>query len=509
MHWSEAIARDIVAKRKEEKHVVATGITPSGAIHVGNLREIIVGDAVHTALVALGVDARLIYVADTFDPLRRRYPFLPPEYEAHVGKPISEIPDPEGCHASYADHFLQPFLESLDDLGISIEKFRADELYKAGHYAGTIKEALTGRDALARILEAVSGRKLPDDWSPFNPLCTACGRINAATVTDYALDRDEVAYLCTCGNAGVASLKGGGKLAWRVDWAARWKMLGVTIEPFGKDHASPGGSFDTGAQIAAQIFKYPAPYPIPFEHILLRLDEEGAGAKVTTKMSSSRGTNVPVHEILKAVPPEILKHVLARVWPEKHIEFNPSLPLLNLIDEYERQIAPIGRGSAGEISFRHLVTLVQIARYDFSELLTVIRRSGFTVHEQSETELAEIRKKAGYVENWLRIYAPESVKFELQGTEPRAALEQLSMPQKRALTLLAQDLGGDTKLTADAWHHRIYEVAPAANVPEAKAVFQAIYIALLGKPSGPRAGWLLASLEPSFLKERFEAAEKL
>lgn len=508
MHWSESIARDIVANRKEEKHLVATGITPSGAIHVGNLREIIVADAVHTALVKLGVDARLIYVADTFDPLRRRYPFLPPEYEAHVGKPISEIPDPEGCHASYADHFLLPFLESLDDLGILIEKFRADELYKAGHYAGTIKEALTQRAELAEILEAVSGRKLPAEWSPFNPLCAACGRINAATVTGCALDRDEVTYRCTCGNAGVASLRGGGKLAWRVDWAARWKLLGVTVEPFGKDHASPGGSFDTGAQIAARIFTYPAPYPIPFEHILLKLNDEGAGAKVFTKMSSSRGTNIPVHEILQAVPPEIVKHVLARVWPEKHIEFNPSLPLLNLIDEYERQIGGIGHGGAAGIPFRHFITLVQIARGDFTELLRVIQRSGFTVHEQSETEQAELRKKAGYVEQWLRFYAPESVKFELQPTVSVDALKDLSAAQRAALGLLARELDAGVNLTAEAWHNKIYAIATTLGI-EPKAVFEALYRALLNKPSGPRAGWLLASLEPSFLKERFEVAEAL
>ncbi|MDI6811749.1 MAG: lysine--tRNA ligase, partial [archaeon] len=89
MHWSFAIAQDIIEKRREKKHVIATGITPSGDIHVGNLREIIIGDAVHSALITMGVEAKLIYIADTFDPLRRRYSFLPQEYEAHVGKPLS------------------------------------------------------------------------------------------------------------------------------------------------------------------------------------------------------------------------------------------------------------------------------------------------------------------------------------------------------------------------------------------------------------------------------------
>jgi len=508
MHWSLAIVQDIIEKRKEQKHVVATGITPSGAIHVGNLREIIIADAVHSALLTMGVDARLIYVADSFDPLRRRYPFLPPDYEVHIGKPLSEIPDPRGCHSSYAEHYLQPFLDSLDELGIKMEIFRADELYKSGMYVDTIKDALSKKDELARIIAEVSGRELPGEWSPFNPLCEICGRINVAVVKGYDLAREEVYYACKCGHEGVASFSGGGKLAWRVDWAARWKIFGVTIEPFGKDHASPGGSFDTGTQMSARIFKYPAPYPIPFEHILLKITEEGTKAKVTTKMSSSKGTNIPVHEIIKAVPPELLKHALVRVRPDKHIEFDPALPLLNLIDEYEREVGGIGAGVAGKIPFRHLITLVQIARGDFSKLLEVIKRSGYELREQNEEELREIKKKARYVENWLQIYAPPSAKFELQQELPKEELRGLAAAQRNALKLLAQAQGEGMALSAEEWHNKIYEVAAATNT-EAKEIFKGMYMALLGKPSGPRAGWLLASLEPGFLKERFEAAAKL
>ncbi|MBN1762210.1 MAG: lysine--tRNA ligase [Methanomicrobia archaeon] len=505
MHWSLAIAQDIVSKRKEQKHVVATGITPSGAIHVGNLREIITGDAIYTSLRDMGVDARLIYIADTFDPLRRRYPFLPPEYEAHVGKPLTEIPDPEGRLPSYADHFLQPFLSSLDELGIEIEVFRADELYKAGRYVEMIKEALVRKEEVSRVIKDVSGRDLPEEWSPFNPLCEVCDRINAAVVKDYDLEKEKVYYECKCGHTGVASFTGGGKLAWRVDWAARWKIFGVTIEPFGKDHASPGGSFDTGTRLSEEIYAYPAPYPIPFEHILLKLQQgEGTTKAKVTAMSSSRGTNVPVHEIVEAVPPVILKYVISRVRPEKHIEFNPSLPLLNLVDVYEREIGSIGSGIAGTIPFRHLITLVQIARGDASELLTVIKRSGYELHEDNDEEIKEISKKARYAENWLRTYAPENVKFEVQTAISIEELNELSAAQKEALKLMALELQTGTNLNAADWHDKIYEVASIVNT-EPKEIFKAIYIALLGKPSGPRAGWLLASLDTEFLRKRFEA----
>ncbi len=530
MHWSQAIAREIIAHRGEEKHVVATGITPSGDIHIGNLREIIIGDAVRNALCELGVEARLIYVGDTFDPLRRRYPFLPPEYEEHVGKPLSEIPDPEGCHSSYAEHFLSPFIESLDELGIEVEVFRADVMYKSGWYEAEIREALLRRDDLARILHESSGRRLPPHWSPFAPLCSACGRISTTTVTGYKLDggegegkgKGEVYYRCECGNRGTASLSGGGKLAWRVDWAARWKILGVTVEPFGKDHAAPGGSFDSGKRIAEEIYNFRAPYPIPFEHILLRLseveggdtgDEGGKRRRRVTAMSSSRGTNIPVREILEVVPPEILKYLIRRVRPERHIEFDPSMPLLHLIDEYERDTGGIGTGIAARIPFRHFLTLVQVARGDDTrELLAVIRRSGYEVPEDAEEELAAIRRKARYALNWLRRYAPDELKFELLRSLSESELvKELSDAQRRALLMIAHhirhehELGGGKRLSATEWHNKIYEVANALDI-EPGEVFRAVYIALLGKPSGPRAGWLLASLDTEFLRERFEAA---
>ncbi len=501
MHWSQAIAKKIIAERGARRHVVATGITPSGDIHIGNLREIIIGDAVRNALVDMGVDAKLIYIADTFDPLRRRYPFLPQEYEQHVGKPLSEIPDPEGCHSSYAEHFLVPFFESLDALDIRIEVLRADVMYKSGLYVGVIKEALLQRDNLAKILEEITGRSLPDDWSPFSPLCDVCGRLSSTIVTGYDIANHEVYYECECGNKGMTSMSGGGKLTWRVDWAARWKLLGVTVEPFGKDHAAPGGSYDTGKRIAQEIYSYRAPYPIPFEHILLKF-KEGDKARVTA-MSSSRGTNIPIREILEVVPPEILKHLIWRVRPDRHIEFDPSTALLHIIDEYEREIGGIGKGVAAEIPFRHFLTLVQVARGDFNELLAVIRRSGYEIPEDAE-ELDAIRNKAIYAQNWLQRYAPSELKFELQISVPEEGLKQLSELQKRALRMLAEAIP-DGNLGAREWHDKIYEVASAVDI-EPRLVFQAVYIALLNKPSGPRAGWLLASLDVEFLRERFEVA---
>ncbi|MBI4363059.1 MAG: lysine--tRNA ligase, partial [Euryarchaeota archaeon] len=245
--WAQEEARRILAARGGP-HTVATGVSPSGPIHIGNMREVFIADSVARALRQAGAPARLIYLADSYDPLRKVYPFLPREYEAHVGKPLSEIPDPEGCCPSYAEHFLRG-LDVLRDLDIresepgpTVAPIRTDRLYKEGKYSDAIRTALDRRDDLARLIGEVSSRQTPPGWSPFMPICHMCGRLTTTTVTGH--DATRAAYTCACGHTGHAPYAGGGKLGWRIDWPARWRLLGVTVEPFGKDIGAAGGSYD-------------------------------------------------------------------------------------------------------------------------------------------------------------------------------------------------------------------------------------------------------------------------
>ena len=112
MHWADVEAKKLVELQVEE-HVFATGITPSGPIHVGNMREILTADAVFRALRDRNVECKLIYIGDTIDPLRKVYPFLDESYENYIGQPLSEIPCPCSEHESYAAHFLEPFLNTF------------------------------------------------------------------------------------------------------------------------------------------------------------------------------------------------------------------------------------------------------------------------------------------------------------------------------------------------------------------------------------------------------------
>ncbi|MGI0148902.1 MAG: lysine--tRNA ligase, partial [Thermoplasmata archaeon] len=234
-HWADEIAEAVLADARPP--VVSTGISPSGEIHIGNMREVLTADAVYRAVKDRGASVRFNYVCDNFDPLRGVYPFLDPAvYEPLIGRPLSEIVCPCGRHTSYAEHFLEPFLESLRQLHVDVEIERADQMYKAGRMTPYIARSLENRDRLAAILRDLTGKQVETDWSPFNPLCPRCSRITSARVSGFSTQAQTVDFTCECGARGTVPMAGGGKLAWRIDWPARWMELGVTVEPFGKDH---------------------------------------------------------------------------------------------------------------------------------------------------------------------------------------------------------------------------------------------------------------------------------
>ncbi|HEX2729661.1 MAG TPA: lysine--tRNA ligase, partial [Rubrobacteraceae bacterium] len=216
-------------------HVVVTGISPSGNIHAGNLREVLVAEAVANALRARGEEVRFLFHADTIDPLRKIAPGVPDEFEQFLGRSLARVPDPEGCHDSYAEHFLAPFEEALREMDMDVEVLRSHELYEGGVYAEVTREAIERTEDLRRILGEISGREMPETWSPFLPRAES-GDLSGNRVVEHLPERTSVVFVDRDGNEGVANYsKGEGKLGWRTELAARWKALGVTFEPFGKD----------------------------------------------------------------------------------------------------------------------------------------------------------------------------------------------------------------------------------------------------------------------------------
>ncbi|MGL6297581.1 MAG: lysine--tRNA ligase, partial [Methanobacteriaceae archaeon] len=238
-HWIERIADDL-NEWDVEKHVIASGTSISGSIHIGNSCDVFIASAVGKALNdKCGnndddvVNAETIWIADDHDPLRK-VPFpLPESYDQYLGMPYSNIPCPDGCCDSFVEHFQKPLLNVLDNFGIDLTHYSGFKMYKDGTYNDYIRTSLEKAEEIRTIFNQYRRAPLAEDWLPYNPICDKCGRVN--TTTSYGFSGDIVSYKCECGHDGEMDIKtGNGKLTWRVEWAARWKIFGITCEPFGK-----------------------------------------------------------------------------------------------------------------------------------------------------------------------------------------------------------------------------------------------------------------------------------
>ena len=387
--WAERVADSLGAG----PHVVVSGISVSGNIHAGNLREVLVAEAVANALRQRGEEVRFIFHADTIDPLRKIAPGIPRSYEEYIGHSLSHIPDPEGCHVSYAEHFLVPFEEALAEMEMDIEVLRSHELYERGVYTGVTSEAIENTDELREILQDVTNRKMPENWSPYLPRAGS-GKLTGMRVLEHLPEQTSVVFADEDGWEDSADYsKGEGKLGWRVELAARWKALGVTFEPFGKDHTSRGGSTDTADRMSREVFDYPVPGRYEYEWI---------GLKGRGDMSSSRGIVLLPKDLLRIMPPGAVRRMILGRDPARRFDIDLEGGFPRFMDEY--------RAETGEpyVPFTHLVTVAQTVGEDTDAAAQMLRRGG--TRRRSRTGLAD---DLSYARNWAAEWAPESMRLGL------------------------------------------------------------------------------------------------
>ena len=503
MHWADVAAERLL--ERGDRHVISSGITPSGPIHVGSMREILTADAVTRAVRDEGGEAELVYVADTADPLRKVYPFLDKGYSKWVGHPLAEIPAPEG-NGSYADYFLEPFFEALHDVGVTPRVVDNHVAYREGHFADCTRSAVESAGQVREILERVSGRQLPREWFPWT-----C-RDNDGRLVNGHVTKCEWPWL-EFENAEGDTVRnnldeGEGKLPWRLDWPAKWSWLGVTFEAFGKDHATKGGSFDTGKEIVDAIYGDSPPDHLVYEWVHLK----GSGA-----MHSSTGVTVSAAEMLRIAPPEALRWLVLKPQPQRHIDFDPGMGVLNLVDDYDRAGQARLAGESGDdsrawelaqvadipealpaVPYRHLMTLVQ-SRTGLDGVVETLQRTG-ELGDVSDNDRDWLKRRLNCLGNWLDGPAPDSVRFTLQEQQPQL---ELGSGERNALATLAG-------LLAEAeWQpqplHDLFYAAQEASGCEAKALFALTYRALLGQQRGPRLGFFLATLDRKWVIERLRS----
>ncbi len=516
MHWSDVVAQRLAAKGK--RHIVATGITPSGEFHIGHLREILTGDMIVRAAKKAGLEAELVFVVDNADPLRKVYPFLDEAYHAFIGHQLGAIPAPdedgkpnwdrfESEGWSYGDHFLEPFLEALEQIGVRPRLLPNLEAYREGKFADAARIACDQPEVIREIIERVSGRELDAAWFPWQPLDSK-GSLDGLTITGYAFPL--VHWTDSHGMQGSSDItKGEGKLPWRLDWPAKWGFNQITCEPFGKDHGAAGGSYDTGKEIA-RVFGHDPPEPLTYEWISLR----GEGA-----MSSSTGNTVGPIEALELVPPEILRFLIANSKPSKAIEFDTGMGLVNLADELERwsgrdleveladeelsrrqrvqledmqaalELASVSEEvhlEAASVSFRHLALLAQIRASD-GEVWESLRIS-HQINEPSGPLVDRLRRMRTWISSE---HFPEEMKVNMLAAPDRSALEQLNDEQRNVVKALPACLAAEA-WTSEGIGLALKGSAEVTNVGM-RDVFRACYAMFMGTEKGPRLAPILAS----------------
>lgn len=514
MHWADVIAKEVAETC--EKPLIATGISPTGIIHVGSLREAITGESVRSAVEGMGKDVRLIYLIDSFDPLRKRYDFLPKEYEKYVGMPICNIPCPCGKHDNYAHHFVQPFLDAVDSLEVNCEIIWTHELYEKGKFAEAIDLCFKKRKEIIQILYEVSGKEAKEDYAPYTPLCEGCGRFTNPIFETYSYPTVE--YQCPCGHHGTADItKGHGKLTWRLEWPAKWLIFGTSAEPFGKDHAAAGGSYDTGKRIVEEIYGTKAPYPIPYEFVQLK----GVG-----QMHKSTGSSVTGLDAINMTPPEVLNYLFLRVNPSKAIDYDSGLGILDMADEYDRMERLFFAGEYTEaeensvrayeiaqhnhvpkelplqVPYRHLVNVAQMAN-SFEGVLEVLSRT-VDISNANEEDMHRLGKRVDCVRYWLNGFAPDQVKFSVYPTIPPGI--ELTMNDKVFFQELVTRMN-DANWEAEVISQIISDAGKESPIG-LKAGFKVIYQVLIGKTAGPRLGSFLASMDKQFVINRFVQASQ-
>ena len=471
--------RKIIKEKKGKKqYVCASGITPSGTIHIGNFREVITTDLVVRALKDKGKKVRFIYSWDDYDRFRKVPAGISKEFEKYLGMPLNEVPSPLGKGRSYAEHFEKQFESSLKKVGIEPEFIRQSEMCKKCKYAKQIKKALENVNEIKKILNKYRKEPLAKNWLPITVYCEKCKK-DFTSITE--IKGYQIKYECNCGYHGKFDYRKKGivKLSWRVDWPARWSYEKVDFEPGGIDHSVYGGSYMTGKQIAKKIFNYEAPLYVFYDWIKIKGGKE---------FSSSEGNALTLEDVESVYEPEVLRYIFVNTRPNRGFQISFDNDVIKIYEEYDELENKYYDGSANSrekriyelsrlkisknkperISFRHLITLVQIKK--ISDLNK------------------ESKKRAEKVKNWLEKYAGENMKFEIQ----EKIEVELGKKQKQALKALKESLAVKD-FTEDELFSEFYNICNAVGINN-KEFFEGAYSVIVGKTKGPRLASLILAV---------------
>ncbi len=526
LFWADKFAEEMIRREKytyldkpyklPKKPSIKTSSSLSGVLHIGRLTDIIRGEAVYRALKDKGIPAEFIYVAEDMDPLRKIPKGVPESYREYIGVPVTDIPDPWGCHKTYADHHITEFFDIFADfVEEEPKRFSMREEYRKGNFDWAVKISLEKAEQIRGIINSFKDNPLPKGWVPYQAICEKCGKIMTTVVDDYK--DGKVHYRCQdydfkvekavgCGHEGWVEAGGKhGKMVWKSEWASQWKRWDVVGEGAGKEYIVPNSAFFVNAHICEKVFDYPATTPIFYEHITI-----GGGGK----MSASVGNVVFPRDWLAVAPAEGLRLLfLKRITKARDFKWDEVPLLMDELDQMERVYYRVEKAKdekeeahikrlyemvltrkpAGEYVERMPYSIAamvsQLSMGDKKRADGILKRLGYETGGRN----AQLLPLAG---KWA---SEHGEKLTLQEKIPKSA-EALSAKQKEALSRIADLLDRD-------WERQVFakEIFKIANELGLKPpeMFKAVYNVLLDAERGPKSGAFILSLDKGFAQKRF------
>ncbi|MEU5254817.1 lysine--tRNA ligase [Streptomyces longwoodensis] len=535
--------------------VVASGLSPSGPIHLGNLREVMTPHLVADEVRRRGYQVRHLISWDDYDRYRKvpaGVPGVDETWSEHIGKPLTSVPAPQGSpHPNWAEHFKAAMAASLTELGVEYDGISQTAQYTSGVYREQILHAMKHRADIDAVLaqyrtkpktgpkqsqkpldeaelEAAegSGAAAEDDGSsgsagyfPYKPYCGNCEK-DLTTVTSYDDDTTELTYTCSaCGFSETVRLAefNRGKLVWKVDWPMRWAYEGVVFEPSGVDHSSPGSSFQVGGQIVG-IFGGEQPIGPMYAFV---------GISGMAKMSSSRGGVPTPADALQIMEPQLLRWLYARRRPNQSFKIAFDQEIQRLYDEWDKLDAKVADGTAlpadaaahsravrtaaGELPrtprplpYRTLASVADITAGHADQALRILSELD---PDQPLGSLDEARPRYDKAEAWINTHVPADQRTIVREEPDTELLKSLDDRGRESVRLLLDGLADHWSL--DGLTHLVYGVPkvqagfsadatpkelPAEIKTAQRAFFALLYHLLVGRDTGPRLPTLLLAV---------------
>jgi lysyl-tRNA synthetase class 1 len=493
--------------------ILESGFGPSGLPHLGTMGEVLRPTYVRHALALLGVAraSRLIVFIDDLDGLRKVPESVPrrEEMARFLGRPVSQIPDPFTCCASFSEHMIGLLKEFLKPVAVDYELMRSSTTYASGHFDEALRLILQRHAEITAIVAPTMREINREQWSPFLPLCPRCGQINSTRVTAYHPARATVEFSCErsfggahgCGYRGEQSVLGGqAKVQWKVDWALRWFALQVDYELYGKDLID-------SARLSGQIVRLlggQPPLGFPYE---MFLDEQGH------KVSKSVGRGVTVDQWQRYAPIEVLKYFLMLNPRRARKLFLEAIP--QYVDEYLGELRAWSASSEPARQASALQFVLQpdsVRRFD-SELTFGLIMNLVSALGSSDAELIW-----GYLSHYDPGIGSEPQTKALATTLVTCALnyyQDFVEPTKQhyvadtaerpLLEALRDFLSAHPAASAEEIEKHIYDLGRRAYEKPGK-IFALLYKTLLGQQQGPRLGVFIRLVTPARIVEMLQAA---